>query len=375
MNMKIIAFHLPQFHTIPENDEWWGKGFTEWTNVKTAKKYYDGQRQPRVPLNRRYYNLLNPEELAWQSELAKQYNLYGFCFYHYWFNGHLLLEKPIEIYRDLPDEKKTNYCICWANETWTRTWADKSKDTLLEQKYGGMKEWAAHFNYLLPFFRDEKYIKESGKPFLVIYRPELIKNLKKMLVFWNELAVKEGFPGLCFAYQQYSYYKHHGSEESMFSYNIEYQPDYVMERDKIKKRTLKQIIYTYFVPKIIKEKRRKKAELAKSGKNSPEVYDYDETWESIINSKPSSEKAIAGAFVDYDNSPRRKEKGLFYKGVTKEKFDYYFKRQVEHVKNEYKNDYIFIFAWNEWGESAYLEPDEYNRYSYLETIKKYSGDE
>lgn len=375
--MKVIAFYLPQFHSIPENDEWWGKGFTEWTNVKTAKIYYEGQRQPRVPLNDNYYCLLDKEQMIWQSELAKQYGLYGFCFYHYWFNGHLLLEKPLDMYRqEIDNEKKINYCLCWANETWTRTWADKSKEVLIEQKYGGKEEWKKHFEYLLPFFKDERYIKENNKPFFVIYRPELIKKLGKMLDYWNKLAKAEGFDGICYAYQQYSYFKHHGKEEKKFTYNIEYQPDYVLEKDKIEKITFKQKVYKLFCPSFIKKARVKRMDRkVESGEieYQPEIYDYDATWNRIIESNPSSNKAIAGVFVDYDNSPRRKDRGLFFKGVTKDKFDNYFRRQVEHVKNKYKTDYLFIFAWNEWGESAYLEPDEDIGYSYLESIKKYTS--
>jgi len=369
-NTKVIAFHLPQYHAIPENDKWWGPGFTEWTNVKKAKKYYKDQEQPRVPLNHNYYDLLDINNLKWQSDLAKQYGIYGFCFYHYWFNGHMLLEKPVELFRDLESDDKCNYCICWANEDWTRAWADKRDETLIQQKYGNEEEWKSHFEYLLSFFKDEKYILENGKPVLVIYRPELIFDLEKMLLYWNQLAKENGFEGMCFMYQQYSYLKEHGKEEELFDYNIEYQPSYALNQMYVdtQKASLKGKVYSN-LPKVIQSfvSNTKRFFLKKA---NALVYDYDAVWEHIISVSPSSEKAIPGAFVDYDNSPRRREKCTYFKGVDVGKFKKYFKKQVMNSKENYNNDYLFVFAWNEWGESAYLEPDEKNQYAYLEAIKE-----
>ena len=163
--MKIIAFYLPQYHEIPENNKWWGKGFTEWVNVKKAHPLFEGHYQPRVPLNKNYYNLLDEEVQKWQVSLAKKYGIYGFCFYHYWFDGHLLLEKPVEQWLknrdlDLP------FCICWANENWTQAWVSKESTVLIAQKYGDKEMWRRHFEYLLPYFKDTRYIKENGRPLM-----------------------------------------------------------------------------------------------------------------------------------------------------------------------------------------------------------------
>ena len=165
--MKIIAFYLPQFHSFPENDEWWGKGFTEWTNVKRAKPSFKGHYQPRIPLNKNYYNLTDVNALKWQADIAKKYGVYGFCYYHYWFDGHMLMEKPMEIMLqnkevDLP------FCICWANENWTKAWAQHSRKVLIAQTYGDKKDWEKHFYYLLPFFKDKRYIYKDGMPIFVI---------------------------------------------------------------------------------------------------------------------------------------------------------------------------------------------------------------
>ena len=197
--MRIIAFYLPQFHDIPENDEWWGKGFTEWVNVKKAKPLFEGHAQPRVPLNNNYYNLLDDNIKIWQSEIAQKHGIYGFCYYHYWFNGKLLLEEPME--QMLKNKEITiPFCICWANEQWTKAWVGENK-VLIAQKYGDKNEWAEHFYYLLPFLKDERYIYEKGKPLVVIYRPNIIPCLNEMLDYWVELAKKNGLNGITFAYQ------------------------------------------------------------------------------------------------------------------------------------------------------------------------------
>ena len=167
--MRIIAFYLPQFHSIPENDEWWGEGFTEWANMKAAKSLFEGHNQPRIPLNNNYYNLLDDSTMEWQVDLAKKYGVYGFCFYHYWFDGRMLLQKPME---NMLKNQNINfpYCISWANEAWTNAWkSDENARTLIAQRYGNTKEWKEHFDYLLQFFMDENYIKEDGKPLFIMY--------------------------------------------------------------------------------------------------------------------------------------------------------------------------------------------------------------
>lgn len=229
--MKIISFYLPQFHTFPENDRWWGKGFTEWTSVKSAKSLYRGHIQPRIPLNHNYYDLTDPETVRWQSALAKKYGIYGFCYYHYWFDGKMLMNKPMELMLqdqniDLP------FCICWANENWTRAWAKKSKEVLIAQTYGNKEDWKDHFYYLLPFLKDHRYIRIDEKPVIVIYRPELIPTLQEMLEFWQEMAVKAELPGLTFMYQQ-SAFKHETDKGGkLFDYAIEYQPNLVKHQQQ-----------------------------------------------------------------------------------------------------------------------------------------------
>lgn len=373
--MKIIVFYLPQFHTIPENDEWWGKGFTEWVNVKKAKPLFDGHQQPVVPLNNNYYSLDQDEVIKWQIDLAKKHNVYGFCIYHYWFNGKKLLEKPLERLRDNP-ELNHPYCICWANESWTNAWvAEGNVKTLIKQTYGDKKEWKEHFDYLLTFFKDKNYICENNRPLFVIYRPELIEKLNEMLDYWSELAIKEGFDGIDFAYQQISFFLMKDKDDSRFKYQIEYEPSYA--RYYLQKSTNNIAIKGL---SILKTSMRNVASRidrkfntnisARLCKKQLQFEDYDELCKEIINRKPTSEKSVPGMFVGWDNTPRRGKGGRVCLNSSSEKFEYYLSKQVENARNNYKKDMIFIFAWNEWAEGGYLEPDTHNGYNYLQAIKK-----
>mgnify|MGYP001851627574 FL=1 len=372
--MKIIAFYLPQFHNIPENDEWWGDGFTEWVNVKKAKPLYEGHVQPKIPLNGNYYNLLDDNVKIWQAEIAKKYGVYGFCYYHYWFNGKLLLEKPME---QMLANKNINipFCICWANEAWTKAWVN-SNQTLIPQKYGGKREWKEHFEYLLQFFKDDRYIKYDGKPLLVIYKPELIECGNDMIDYFQELAKTAGFPGLCMAYQHgnmdfYSEKK----DDSKYDLDIEFQPIYARyDRDKAIqasgiKAALKNIYHKVSI--LFGKKLGIEINFRGLAKNSEMVrtYDYDEIWSYILNKKVVDSKRVPGAFAMWDNTPRHGKNGHVYTGATPKKFETYLKKLIRKTKEEYHKDMIFVYAWNEWAEGGYLEPDEENGYRYLEAIR------
>lgn len=362
--MKIIAFYLPQFHAIPENDKWWGTGFTEWDNLKRAKPLFNGHYQPRIPQNGVYYNLLDDEVKKLQIKLAKDNGVYGFCFYHYWFDGHMLLEKPVEqflnnIELDMP------FCICWANEPWTKAWVSKNDEVLINQNYGDATQWKKHFEYLMPFFKDSRYIKNDGKPLFVIYRPNQIEYLNEMIDYWETLAIENGLPGIDFAYQQIDLDLQKNSDTSRFSYNIEFQPVYALEDGNKKAQSVTRflkkvdnIIYGIF-----------KKKLSDVLMKSVRKYDYDKVWQAIIEHEPKDEKCIPGVFVDWDNTPRRKEKGRVFVGGSPEKFEKYLTAQIKRTRDVYKKDMIFLTAWNEWSEGCYLEPDEKYGDAYLRAIK------
>lgn len=368
-NIKTIAFYLPQFHQIKENDEWWGEGFTEWTNMKKAGPLYENHYQPRIPLNNNYYDLTDVETLKWQAALANKYGVDGFCIYHYWFNGKMLLEKPIEILYKNPDIN-IEYCICWANESWTNAWVSSQNKVLIEQTYGDEEEWKAHFDYFLKFFCDKRYIKHEGKPVLVIYRPELIPNLNQLLEYWNKLAIENGFDGLCFGYQQ-SGLDDLNKDNSMFDLDIEYQPKYAL-KDKDEKNLVRKKIRN-IVDKL--NQTLFKNHIIQRNTESVRIYQYKDIWDNVIARRAKSKKSVAGAFVDWDNTPRRGTNGLVFDGASPEMFEKYIKMQYRNIKNNYQQPYLFIFAWNEWAEGGYLEPDEKHGYGYLQALKNAKDEE
>jgi hypothetical protein len=359
--MKTLAMYLPQFHRVAENDKWWGEGFTEWTAVKKASPIFEGHKQPRVPLKDNYYDLMQKSTMQWQADLAQLYKVYGFCFYHYWFKeGRKILEKPAEnllIWEDI----NINFCFCWANESWARswsnlvhknTWANKFENSselstedngiLLEQNYGKEQDWKKHFEYLLPFFKDKRYIKNEGKPIFLIYNPEQIICLDDMMEKWNQWASEEGFEGIyVIAVNALA-----NKWNSVDAYLV-HEPAHIR---------------SVFGNNLLDEK------FNSNDKNR--VFSYDKTWAAILNSEyKSHSKTYIGGFVDYDDTPRRGKMGSCYSGVTADKFKYYFEKLV--VKNlEMNNDLVFLNAWNEWGEGMYLEPDEDKKYQFLEAIKE-----
>lgn len=369
--IKLISFYLPQFHTIPENDKWWGKGFTEWTNVRKAQPLFPGHDQPRVPLGGEY-NLTDDNVKVWQAEIAKKYGVFGFCYYHYWFKGgRQLLEKPAEQMLankavDLP------FCFCWANENWSKNWDGGNREVIMEQDYGTQSDWETHFRYLLPFFRDERYITVDGKPLFVIYKPEQIIDLYQMVNYWKKRAVEAGLPGLCFAFQFPTYYFDMYYREDIFDYRIGFEPVHARNLAAMKPGTSSKVRLmrkTLGEDAVSAYRRSRQSKMGSSWAGKPQslsMYFYDEVWEKILNA-PWTEEFLPGAFVDWDNTPRNKH-GLLHAGFSIEKFRSYMTRLVNRSRQENK-PMLFINAWNEWGEGAFLEPDEKYGYQKLEAVR------
>ena len=373
--IKTIAFYLPQYHTIPENDKYWGQGFTEWTNTKKAKPLFEGHYQPKTPLNENYYNLLDDDVKIWQAELAKKYGLYGFCYYHYWFKGgKKLLEKPLE---QMLQNKKVDlpFCLCWANESWTKNWDGGNKEVIVLQEYGNQDEWKLHFDYLKDFFLDERYITLNGKPVFLIYKPELIPNVSEMLKFWNEEAKKIGLDGICFMIQNSSWYYTPSFDMTGFSYQIRFQPHDSMRYESKNMNYVKmeqkcyRIIKKLHLNKLYDTFRNKVSTYRQKSRSSElTTRSYDEAWNTILNSKSDS-NIVEGAFVDWDNTAR-KVTGMLHEGATPEKFEKYMKKLYMKIEKNNSLPVVFLNAWNEWGEGAYLEPDTLHEYKYLEALKK-----
>lgn len=356
--VKIIAFYLPQFHAIPENDEWWGKGFTDWVNVRKAKKIFKGHEQPRIPLNDNYYDLSKVETIKMQAEIAEKYGVYGFCFYHYWFaGGKKLLEKPSEILLANKDIKLP-FCFSWANEPWARTWDGRNSSILMPQEYGTERDWAEHFEYLLPFFKDSRYIKENNRPVFLLYKSSSISRCLDMMNMWEKLAKEAGFEGMHFVETLRG--KNDEVRNLPFKAKVEFEPsvtDYKIPSlalfyRRIRKRFL-NIINKVFRTAIPLYK--------------PWTFSY--IAERSLN-QFAPEGTYAGAFVGWDNTPRKGLSGTIILPPTKEEFKDYLRKKIRIAINKYHTDYLFINAWNEWAEGTYLEPDALNGYDYLEAIKE-----
>lgn len=377
--VKPIAFYLPQYHAIPENDREWGAGFTEWVNVKKAKPLFESHNQPRVPLNDNYYNLLDDSTKIWQSELAQKYGIFGFCYYHYWFkNGKRLLEKPAE---QMLANKKVSipFCFCWANENWARNWDGGYANVFVEQDYGNKDDWEQHFDYLLPFFKDERYITFKGMPVFLIYRPELIDNLEEMLSVFRNRAIKNGFPGLCIISQFPEWFFLPESDETLFDYQIEFEPlfsRYYSRFGGVQLRLKKPYMLLESVHKGLGELLLSAArgayglvKTAKSNTNHLTTLSYERTMQVALSLNDDSERLLRGIFCGWDNTPRKGVRGAVYEGSNPETFKKFFKKLLPIVSRRSPH-VLFITAWNEWGEGAYLEPDKTYGLGYLKAIKE-----
>lgn len=372
-DVKIIAFYLPQFHEIPENSKWWGKDFTEWVNVKKAKPLFEGHVQPKIPLNNRYYSLLDKSTQIWQSDLAKKYGVYGFCYYHYWFTGKMLLEKPMEMLLQNP-KADLPFCICWANDPWTKGWIGQPNIVLMEQSYGSKDDWEKHYEYLEQFFKDKRYIKINNKPLFVLYKPQDIPDCDKMMDCWIELSKKSGFDGMVFAYQTITMDITNTNSvlREKFDYDIEFEPSYGLYDYRINDHAFLRKIKRWIeskVERVIAENLHINISSLFDLQSSVMRVDYGEVWEKIINRKPLRYNSIPGAFARWDNTPRRGKKGIVYTNNKPNIFEHYLTIQLKRCKEEYKSDMLFIYAWNEWAEGGYLEPDVEFGYEYLEAIK------
>lgn len=362
--MKTIAFYLPQFHRTPENDKWWGEGFTEWTNMKKAQPLYEGHYQPRIPLNNNYYDLSEVNNIKWQAQIAKENGIFGFCFYHYWFNGKLLLEKPIHLFKENKDIDM-NYCLCWANENWTNGWVSDKNNILIDHDFNNKVDWKKHIDYFIEFFKDKRYIRINNNPVLIIYYPNIVgKVLKEMMEFWRKEVKKAGFDDITYIFQHHYFYYDKTTDKTLFDFGIEFQPQFSMTslyNNNVTKQNLKIKISKFLQQKLhLYIHLNKRKELIK--------YDYDQIWNEILKIKPEP-YMFPGAFVDWDNTPRKGLRGSVVVGANPQKFKEYFKKLVIKAKNIYKKDYIFIFAWNEWAEGGYLEPDKKYGYQYLNAIR------
>jgi len=362
--------YFPQFHEIAENNNWWGKGFTDWHNVKEGAPQFEGHYQPRVPLNDYYYDQSKLSTIEWQIELAKQYGIYGFCHYHYWFDGKQLLETPTNLMLE-NDQLDFPFCLSWANETWSRRWDGRDNEILIEQTHPANREsWKKHFDYLVQFWKDERAIKINGKPIFVIYRPQYIQDINEMIDYWQMLAQENGLLGIYIIHQQ-SFELPNKNTLKNFDAIFHFQPAMAINAQR-KGSLLLSSLLLLDTFRLLPEKIQDYIRAAKTKlRGRIQLHDYDKIWQSIINLQPDSHlTTYPGCFVDWDNAARYKNRATIYYEATPKRFGYWLSKLLDTMPDRnLPENYIFLNAWNEWSEGAYLEPDEKYRYAYLETLK------
>jgi lipopolysaccharide biosynthesis protein len=329
---RSIAFYLPQFHPIPENDAWWGEGFTEWTSVTRARPLFPDHYQPHEPADLGYYDLRDPAVRIRQAELARRYGIEGFCYYHYWFAGRRLLERPFDEVL-ASGEPAFPFCLCWANQSWTGIWHGAPDRILLEQTYPGRADHERHFAYLLRAFRDPRYIRVEGKPLLLVFSPREIPNCKAVLEFWHRQALAAGLPGL-------------------FLLAI----SHVRRRDELPALGFDGTVTMRVPPR----------PLAGAG---PTVYDHAAIVDDLVQVRAPGTVDFPCVSPNWDNTPRTGTRGVVLHNSTPALFHRNLLTAHRCVAGEPEDRrLIFLKAWNEWAEGNHLEPDRRFGHAFLEQL-------
>ncbi len=353
--VKTIAFYLPQFYPILENDKWWGKGFTEWRNVTKARKLFRGHNQPIFPGSLGYYDLRVEETRIEQSKLALDHGISGFAYWHYWFGkGKKLLDRPI---KEVVDSGKPEipFCLAWANQTWSGTWHGlSSKQILIEQEYGGVEDWKNHFMDILPILSDSRYLRVDNKLLFILYRPNDIPDLREFIEFWNELATKYGLEGFYFVGLD-------SRDEKLLDAGISALCPKQMDFNnyvKLKKLSLPWVLNLI--------KRRFGIQLI----NNVFINRMDYLKYKSNYLKTNFKKyEIPCVYPNWDNTPRSNRNGYAFVNSKPEYFSSIYSHAHKHAKNS-DSKIVFIKSWNEWAEGNILEPDSRFGLGYLEQIKK-----
>ena len=350
--VRAIAIYLPQYHPFPENDEWWGKGFTEWINVASAKPLFKGHYQPKIPGELGFYDLRIPEVRERQAELAREAGIEGFCYWHYWFgNGKQLMEMPFnEVVRtgkpDFP------FCLAWANHSWfAKTWDKNEKDKLLiEQKYDDVDGIKEHFMSLLPAFKDKRYICVDDKPVFMVFKPLQIRNVKNYIEIWNKLAVDNGLKGVYFVGQSSRKEINDVLSVGFDAVNHE-EINRIHAKESLIVKAIKQLQIRFF--------------------RYPRCYNYDQAMKEMLIEDDRRTNIFPTLCPNYDHTPRSGSKGLVFTGSTPAAFYKHVKDTLEYVKEKpFDKRILFIKSWNEWGEGNYMEPDRKYGKGYIEALRK-----
>lgn len=381
MKARVIAYYLPQFHPIPENDEAWGPGFTEWTNVAKAKPLFRGHYQPRIPADLGFYDLRLPEVREQQANLAREAGIEGFCYYHYWMgNGKLLLQRPFQevLQSGRPDYP---FCLCWANHEWTtRTWQNGGKEKVIAPMvYNGEEDYTAHFYYVLSAFKDKRYITVDGLPLFSIYDPYHFADVEAFMALWRRLALENGLPGIHFSamINNTTTIKRAGdgslkrvipnteNSSEVFSDILSLGFDSITSYGKARGEMLSKGKYRRIIAKYMH-------------KHLPFLpalrYDYPETVRHFFAPEDQWENVFPVVIPQWDRTPRAGKGEGVYVNATPANFGKHLSAAIDIIKDKTdEHKIIFVKSWNEWGEGNYIEPDEKYRHGFLDAIKNVLG--
>lgn len=351
-DIRLIAMYLPQYHPIPENDRWWGEGFTEWTNVRKAQPRFAGHYQPHIPGKLGYYDLRDPIARQEQAELAREHGIHGFCYYHYWFNGKRLLERP---FKEVLASGKPDFpfCICWANENWTRRWDGSENEILMAQQYSD-EDSLNFINDLIPAFRDERYIRVNGKPLLLIYRTALFPDPLRTASIWREAMEKAGIGDIYLV--RVENFIHHVEEAPAslgFDAAMEFAPYWGSAGDVLTDLSGIGASGVQMPPEML-------------------VYDYETCMRNMLARPTPPYKLFRGVFPGWDNSARRRTRVSAFVNNSAEKYAYWLSLVLRQTIEQFSGDerLVFVNAWNEWGEGCHLEPDEQHGMKFLEATSQ-----
>ncbi|MCL2427756.1 MAG: glycoside hydrolase family 99-like domain-containing protein [Alphaproteobacteria bacterium] len=367
-NARLIAFYLPQFHPIPENDRWWGTGFTEWTNVTKARPLYRGHDQPRLPADLGFYDLRVPEVRAAQADLARACGIEGFCYWHYWFgDGRRILERPFAevLSTGQPDFP---FCLAWANQSWSGVWHGDPQSVLIRQGYPGPDDEAAHFRWASSAFRDPRYMRVDGKPIFVVYAPHDLPSTGDFVGHWRALATEAGLPGIYFVAVSTAYRPgldiYHDPILAPFDAVTPLTPqDFLWSGPGRRSRTdfrrrWRERDFGWKLRRLTKKYQR------------PARFEYDLVVNSALESMPDEARFLPCVLPNWDNTPRSGVRGVVFENATPDRFARYLAKAVSRVRERNpETAIVFIKAWNEWAEGNYLEPDLTYGRGYLDAVR------
>ncbi len=329
---RAIALYLPQYHPVAENDAWWGAGFTEWTNVTKARPMFRGHYQPHVPADLGYYDLRDPQIREAQAELARTHGVEAFCYYHYWFAGRRILERPLQ---EVMAEGRPDFpfCVCWANHSWSGVWYGAPRRTLIEQHYPGEDDHRRHFEALLPAFSDPRYVRVNGRPLFVIFRPKELPDARRTLDLWRDLAVRAGLPPLYIVCQH--------SNPGFNPHRLGFDASIIVG---------------------LKPRRR--------WRRGPGVFAYSNAVRDFVTPPVAGIRSHPCVIPNWDNTPRSGPDGVVLHDSSPDHFRDHVKAAVNRVRAEPEDErLIFIKSWNEWGEGNHLEPDQRWGHAYLHVLR------